>query len=342
MDLRIICPGLLGPYPAFDRPLGALPALDRLLQRADRQPRPERDPLESLASTFGLVRPERGDLPSAPLSLLADDPRKAVEGYWLHADPVHLRADRDRLLLFAGPSLGIEDSESRALADAFNAHFGADGLSLLVTAAGRWYLRVASPPGVATTPVHRVAGGPVDPHLPRGAGASAWARLQTEAQMLFHGHGVNQARESAGRPVISGLWTWGGGSLPRLPDAPNRLVVADHPFARGLASAATAESVPLGGWVPGKNRAPAEVLVFWDRLWWPGIEGDSDRWLSAVIDLDTFLASAVSALGSGGLRAIVLEDGGGTRFETTRLGLRRFWRRRGGLAAWIDRTKAPV
>ena len=345
VQLRILCPGLLGPVggpqSALDPLLGPLPALDRLLDRADRESTQGDDPLEILAAAFGLAPPAGGDLPSAALSRLADAPDRPPQGFWLHADPVHLRADRDRLLVFAGPRLGIEAEEASGLAAAFNVHFASDGLALEVTDPGRWYLHAEVPPEIVTTPIHRVAGGPADPHLPRGPGAGVWTRLQTEAQMLFHDHPVNRVRESAGRPLISGLWTWGGGVLREVAAAGHRLVVADHPLARGLARAAGAEARPIDGWRPGGSPAPAEVLMFWDRPWWPAIDGDTDGWRSAVVALDAWLAAPLEMLRRGALRALVLEDGRGTRFVATRGGLRRFWRRGGGLGARIDREGAP-
>jgi hypothetical protein len=345
VELRILCPGLFGQVPLMEPPLGPtlgpLPTLDRLLDRADLEAIPGDDPLEILAAVFGITPPAGGDLPSAALSRLSDVPDRSPQGFWLHADPVHLRADRDRLLAFAGPRLGIEDAEARALMAAFNAHFASDGLALEVTDPGRWYLHAEVPPEIVTTPIHRVAGGPVDPHLPGGAGAGVWTRLQTEAQMLFHDHPVNRVRESAGRPMISGLWTWGGGVLPEVAAAGHRLVVADHPLARGLARAAGAEIQPIDGWRPGGSPAPAEVLVFWDRPWWPALDGDSDGWRSALVALDTWLAAPLEMLGRGALSALVLEDGRGTRFVATRGGLRRFWRRGGGLGARIEREGAP-
>ena len=54
--------------------------------------------------------PDR-DLPTAAICLSTEAPDLARDGCWFHADPVHLRADRDRLVLFAGPS--ITDSALR-------------------------------------------------------------------------------------------------------------------------------------------------------------------------------------------------------------------------------------
>jgi len=124
LKVHLICPGLFGLCPD-PRALPQTPSLDRLLARADAHESPPRDPLETLAAQFGVCAPPGGDLPSAALCLLAEAPDQARAGCWFHADPVHLRADRDRLLLFSGPSLAVTDAEAAALVSAFNAHFEA-------------------------------------------------------------------------------------------------------------------------------------------------------------------------------------------------------------------------
>lgn len=146
MDLTLICPGLFGPIDPRSRGLAPTPALDRLLSRADGAAAGPRDPLETLAGAFGLVRTPGADLPSAALCLLADAPDLDPSGFWFHADPVHLRPDRDRLLLFGGPALGVHEDEAAALAQSFNAHFAADGLALAAPRPDRWYLRVPGRP----------------------------------------------------------------------------------------------------------------------------------------------------------------------------------------------------
>jgi hypothetical protein len=315
--------------------LPATPALDLTLARGSGGRTGDSDPLAALAGAFGVAATTGSDLPSAPLCLLAELPDLAGEGCWFHADPVHLRADRDRLLLFGGPDLGVRPEESESLVSAFNAHFSEDGLGLVATRPGRWYLHIESAPDVRTQPLHRVAGRPLDAYLPSGPDARAWIRWQNEAQMLFFSHPVHAARERAGEPILSGIWTWGGGVLPKVSKGPD-LTVSDHPFALGLAHAAGRlawEPRGLAGdWASGFDPGTATVLVFWDRLWWPSIQVDADAWRLGLSGLETLVAAAVAALRSRRCRSVCLEDGEGRRFVLDRSGLRRFWRSRGGLA----------
>jgi hypothetical protein len=340
VNVRLICPGLFG-FPGLDpRSVPPTPALDRLLARAERQESPPRDPLETLAVQFGVFAPPGGDLPTAALCLLAEVPDLARAGCWLHADPVHLRADRDRLLLFGGPKLGLAPDESAALVAAFNAHFEADGLSLVAPGTNRWYLRVPALPDIRTQPLYRVSGRPVDAAPPLGPDARARNRWQNEAQMLFYRHPVNQAREAAGGPLVSGVWTWGGGALPQVPYGPD-LMVSDHPLGAGLARAMGARLLGLPGLAQSATiwsaLAPESVLIFWDALWWPALAADREAWCDALAELDTLTASLTADLAAGRVRTLVLDDGECWRFTLGPWGLRRFWRQR-GLRHWLDRS----
>ncbi len=343
--LHLLCPGLFAPAALLAGQGLRTPALDRLLARAEPRQGEPRDPLATLAAAFGLRAPPDQDLPLAPLALLAEAPELARDGCWFHADPVHLRPDRDRLLLFSGPGLRPEPDESAALIAAFNDHFAREGLHLTEPRPGAWYLRVDTAPGaLRTQPLPAVAGRPLDAFLPTGADARAWTRWQNEAQMLFHQHPVNRAREQAGRPGLNGVWTWGGGVLPRIADGPG-LSVADHPLARGLARAAGGPCRPLAELpgllspaavtAAGADRGPgprgAEVLVFWDALWWPALTGDSAAWGAALADLETLAAGLWEALAAGSVATLTLDDGAGSTFFLDRFARLRVWRRRGGL-----------
>lgn len=328
--LRLVCPGLVPDgCPVLDR-LPPTPSLDRILARADRLDPAPNDGFRALAESFGLAVAPDADPPSAPLCLLAEAPEQASRGVWFHADPIHLRPDRDRLRLFGGPSLALRAEETEALIAAFNAHFAADGLELVATRPQRWYLRVAALPDLRTTPLTRVQGRAIDPYLPAGPAARAWMRWQNEAQMLFFQHPVNAARDADGRPTVSGIWTWGGGALPAVGGGPD-LTFADHPLALGLAQAARCRTLALDAALPptGADR----VLIYWDRLWWPSLEGDWARWLQALAALETQIAAL-----AGAYRALRLDDGDGRSWMLAGAARHRFWRR-GGLRERIARAQ---
>ena len=341
--LRILCPGLFGPTDFMAGLRAPTPGLDQLLARADCRETPPRDPLETLAGAFVVQLPPDRDLPFAPLRLLAEAPDLARNGCWFHADPVQLHPDRDRLLLFAGPSLALLPAEAAALVAAFNTHFVDDGLQLVAPRPGAWYLRVNEAPRLRSRPLHAVAGRALDALLPTGADARAWNRWQNEAQMLFYQHPVNQERERLDRPPVSGVWTWGGGVLPRVSGGPD-LTIADHPLAVGLVRAAGGRLLGLGegsrtppAWAaPHPAPPPAEVLIFQDALWWPALTGERDAWCAALGDLEALITRLCTELAAGRIRSLTLDDGQRWTFTLTAWGQRRFWRRGGFRGRLVD------
>lgn len=328
--LDVLCPGLLGPLPVLPQPLPATPTLDRLLARAERFTTPaSADPHAALLGAFGLIETPERDLPTASLCLFADSPDAAVDGYWMHADPVHLRPDRDQLRLFASASIAPDRAEADALVELFNTHFAADGLLLLAPTPTRWYLRCAQALDLRTQPLARVQGRAIGADLPVGADARQWIRLLNEAQMLFFDSAVNRDRERHRRPSINGLWTWGGGHLPNIVGTRLEVLVGDHLLTRGLAQRAGVAHQSLADWEADTLERGQSVMVYWDALWTALQEQDLAGWAAALARLDATLVSSESRLRRGTLRWLGLDPCHGPRLRVTRAGLYRIWRQRG-------------
>jgi hypothetical protein len=242
-QLTLVIPGLFGPFPAGGEilPEPSLPALLRLLHGARSMSGGEPDPDAWLCKRFGIVRAGDGDWPVAPFEA-ALELGDAGSYYWLRADPVHLRADRSRLVLFGPEALVIRQEEADALAESFNALYQPDGLRLYTPTPNRWYLRLAQAPRLSNTPLPDVIGRDIDRLLPRGEDAGPWHARLNEIQMLFHAHVVNERRAEQGRPGINSLWLWGGGRMPASLQAQDAWVHSDDPLTRALARAA---GVPL-------------------------------------------------------------------------------------------------
>jgi hypothetical protein len=106
-------------------------------------------------------------------------------------------------------------------------------------------------------------------------------------------------------------------------------------LALGLASALGRRSLGLDELTRSRlfwpDPAPAFVLIFWDRLWWPALALDAEAWRTALADLEALVALLVQDLSAGRVSALILDDGEHWRFTVTRWGLRRLWRRGGGL-----------
>ncbi|MFD2112852.1 phosphoglycerate mutase [Thiorhodococcus fuscus] len=331
-SLQLICPGLLGPVPALPQPMPPTGAVERLLGRADSRRDDWSDPFSALFGVFGLSYADERDLPSAPISLLGEGADVDPDAYWLHADPIHLRPDRDRLLLFAGESVAPDRVEADALLAAFNDHFADERLRLVAPTPNRWYLRIEVEPPPSAVPLHRMLGQPLEAVRSATLDARRWSSLLNEIQMLFHAHPVNRVRMDCGYPAISGLWVWGGGRLPKGVDTDLRCVIADHPLALGLARLAGLDSMALARSAFELPVEKGRALVFWDALWHALEAHDLDAWGAALGDLDAWMGRIETELRHGTLSALDIQTGDGQALSIGRRHLRRFWRK-GGFSA---------
>lgn len=276
MIRHLLVPGLFGAAPQGDERLviPRLPRLERLLARADREPGAA-GYAQTAFALFGQPAEAGTDPPTAPLCY-AQETQTIPSGWWMHADPVHLRPDQDRLILFDGRTLEIGASEADVCVAAFNAHFAAEGLQLLAAQPTRWYLNLAAPPAVVTTSLGDVTGRNIHHFLPRGERQSYWRRLLNEVQMLFHHLGVNQQREARGAATINGLWLSGAGQFPARGQTSIRQVSGGDLLISALAANAD---------ISGDDELWVE-LAPWHALQ----DADAQAWVDALQGLEQKMA----------------------------------------------------
>jgi len=333
MHCQLLVPDLFWPEREFREIYGALavPALQQLLAKGRRR-QAETSAVESwLCEQFGVDI--QGDWPLAPYCMLADGGEPAGH-HWLRADPVHLELEGKHLVLASSDQFSISQLEAEDLAASLNAHFSADGLTFCPLRPDRWYLRLASPPALETTPLAAAVGRSINSLLPRGPDAPTWRARLNEVQMLLHGHAVNAARESAGKAPVNSVWLWGGGSLAATLSAPFSAVWSKDPFAAGLAQAAKLPAHALPDSAADWLRASVSTgvqLVLLDALRSPTQYGDAHAWREALLRLERdWFAPLLEALRQeriGMLSLLALGPAGLLCAEVTRGDLRRFWRR---------------
>lgn len=335
--MTLVVPGLLGPLPGADAPgfpRPTAPAAERLLARGRRASMDAESYETVLCGQFGLHDPAES-LPVAAITRLADTGERNA-ACWLRADPVHLRADQDRLILFDDQALHIQPEEAGALLARLENLYGNEAdWHLEAPVANRWYLRCERAAGLRTTPLSQVIGHPVGPHLPRGANATHWHTLLNEIQMLVHEADVNLVREAQGRPTINSVWFWGAGRLPQVPATGWRGVWSDDPLATGLASltgvAHCAAPASAAQWL--MEAEPGAHLVALDNLKTAVSYGDVEAWVERVQHLEeAWLAPLAQALGRGRLRELEIQPCNGYCYRLGRGGVWRLWRRSRPLA----------
>jgi hypothetical protein len=319
MHLELVVPAL------FPAPPGAsLPALELLLARGRRS---ECEPagLEAwLADRFGI---REKALPAGALSALAFGLDPGVH-FWIRADPVHLRAERDRLVLFPSASFALEAAEAEQLGAALAGHFS-DRFALKVLRPDLWVVQTETEADLRTKPPLELAGSSADANLPD----KRWHALLNEMQMALHQHPVNAAREERGEPLVNSVWLWGGGRLPAAARSAWQSLSAHDPVALGLAKLSGArQAAPGAGAREWLDRAPGEGrhLVVLEGLRAPRALGDAAALAEALRALEErWFAPLLEALRAGRVGMITLHaPEAGRAFETIRGDLRRFWRRR--------------
>ena len=196
----------------------SLPNLARLLARlgpaaADRGDASSFSPPHerALAAAWGW-RGGDGALPFAAHRAGADGVATAGQAWGL-LTPAHWLLGRDHATMIDPAQLRLSDDESRSLFAAVRELFESEGFAAAWGDAGRWYIGRAELEGFATASLDRVIGRNVDRWLgeTRSDIGRLVRRLQSEVQLVFHAHPVNEAREERGEPVVNSFWLSGCG-----------------------------------------------------------------------------------------------------------------------------------
>jgi hypothetical protein len=295
------------------------PALERLIARGDAFMLEATDLPSCLAALFAL--PHGAPLPMAALSLLGDGIDPGSDD-WLRLDPVHLRADRARLLLMPLPPGDITPAEADAMHDALAPLLAPAGHELVRGDPQRWYLRFGYTLDLRTEPPPRTAGTLDQEQLPQGHDGAPVRRLVTEAQMLLYALPMNEAREAQGRLSVNAVWPWGNGRLVALGPSRYSHACSDDPIVRGIARAAGAEAAPLP---PDAERLVATLPAASTLL---AVCRAADGSLAEVVQ--HWSAPLASLLRRGHIEELRLVLIGANRLLARRVSrnhLRRFWRR---------------
>jgi hypothetical protein len=330
MIITLLIPDLIPPPDMRDAALDklALPALQTLLARADQTTIAAEGGLDGwLCRAFGVDKQQ--DWPIAPATLQADGGSPGND-YWLRADPVHLRATRDKLMLVDSGAFQINQTEAETYAQAFNAHFSEEGFTLYPLRPDRWYLKLDQPPHLTTQPLTAVTGKHVDPYLPQGADGLNWHRLYNEIQMLFFGLPLNDAREMRGELTVNSIWLWGGGTLPQIAPA-STTVLANDATARAIALAAACPNDAVPQDAGALTDSTDDTLILVEHLRGAAQYGDIIGWREGMQQLERdWFAALLKMLKSGKLAALRIVAPGITEtveWRVTRSGLLKFWKR---------------
>ena len=129
-ELHIIVPGICGPLAETQSILNSAVLKEWVNVLAKSHCSPSSASVYDVTNSIvGLT--SDGDFPSAVLTLLANDLYDESMHY-MHADPVHLRAELDHAVLSSSADLSISEAESFELRRILNKHFNQDELSFFL------------------------------------------------------------------------------------------------------------------------------------------------------------------------------------------------------------------
>lgn len=294
-----------------------LPALEKMLARGKKQVLPS-------ASFEGLI----GDLFGmqsglAPISAAFDGLMPSV---WMRADPVHVRLQREQVVLL--PNIEISIDESSTLCASLNAHFEGQGMEFFAPHAGRWYVRLNALPDIETVPLSQASGRNIQDNLPRGSDERHWRKLINEIQMLLFAHPLNEAREVREELPINSVWFWGEGSDAEVKPSCDH-ASSDEVLVQMLASSA---GTPFKAWQPHWRGESGDELLVFTGLRSCLQRGDLAAWREALQDFEVgYTMPLLQALKKGKIARLNLDILGGDhlyRYALERRDAWAFWRGR--------------
>jgi len=334
--LHLVVPGLFGPMPGF-KELGLKPtalALETLLARAEVSEANGCSFESTLFDLFGVQTEADADLSSAAISRLAEGGERD-DAFWLHADPVFLKATADRLLLFDAEMLDIRPDDADALVALFNQHFSQDGWHLEAPHSNRWYLRLPTPSVLKTSPLADVVGRNIDQYLPSGEEAKQWRSVLNEVQMLFHSAAANMQREVDHLLPINGIWLSGGGCLPKAVKKDFAAVMADDVLSQGFSQLAGIDCHPLALDGLKQRHAEGSFLVTYSSLLRPVLAADPQGWVDVLSEFECWANVLQRMLQKKEIKRLSLYPCDGRVFQIERRGLRRFWKSRQSIVDYL-------
>ncbi|MCG7992582.1 MAG: hypothetical protein JAY99_10885 [Candidatus Thiodiazotropha lotti] len=270
--------------------------LERVLGKAKIVAEPGTDLTTTLFSLFGVGVVADRDLPSGAVTAFTPD-RQSDGDCWALATPVHLLADRDRLILIRLAPQSIESDYAQRLISRFNSHFETEGLSLVEVAQGQWCMKLSTLPDMTTSDIESVAGRHIETFMPSGRDSASWRGLLNEIQMLFYQEEMNQQRMLQGDSYVNGIWLSGFGVCPEI-DNRYRALFGSHPLLSGLARLS---KLPVSDPPSDIAEATAEdgnIAILFTDLLEAELNADTGAWVKALSETEQKLCDLLEVVDS--------------------------------------------
>jgi hypothetical protein len=286
-DLHILIPSLLSPLLLWQKdflftPKSAL--LSTLLVNSQR----DRHALKGVErNLFALLGWQAGqELPIAYYRYQLDF-ASVPDSALMCADPVHLQAGVDEIMLSPEQIDDLSNADTEELITCLNQHFEQDNWQFIYAESGHCYLKYQGGEAIQTTPLDYVRGKSIFKYLPQSDNLN-WHRLQNEIQMLLHMTSLNQSREMAQQQSINSLWFWGAGQVGDDLHTPlPHSIKSIWGGGSNAKIAAKAAAIPHQA-LPQHYDAlqNGQHIVLLDTLYQPALQDQYSQWQAALDDLE--------------------------------------------------------
>ena len=124
---------------------------------------------------------------------------------WALMTPVHLAVGTDGVDVLPPAALQLSESDAARFAALLRELWPeSEGWQWRLLDATHWAIGHATAlDGLQAASIERAAGRPIEPWLPQSRVLRRW---QNEAQMLMHGHALNEERQARGEHAINSVW----------------------------------------------------------------------------------------------------------------------------------------
>jgi len=331
-DLTLLTPDVIGTnqqntQPVIHAEYNTL-ALRKLIIRSRQRPVTAASYSRRQFELFNIVISDHDDLPLAAVMRLNDRPQR-IDGCYMFADPVHLRADRDSIIMLGKEQLEIKASEADEIIAMINAHFRDDGIRLDLISGQHWCLSVPTVQKLHTFPLAEVIGQNIHPYLPYGEDSGYWRSILNEVQMLLSTCNFNQEREASGELTINSLWFWGCGPLPAHEKSPWTTVCSDDYLVEGLArhTGVYCERMPEDAYTWYDKAGAGKHLVVMGDNYISKQAGDGIERHKTITDMETrWFSPLLELLKTGRVSDLTIYLGVAGCYHITPLHARRWWR----------------
>jgi len=327
-SVHLIVPGIQYSLSSVEDP-SVYKSLQQILKRSDYTQSDTSGYYQTIASQFESDDFDRQMLPVAAVSSYGQSGKLSSDIKML-ISPVHIQADKDRLILQGGEILSIQAEETEQLINELNETYQEDQFRFECINHQCWCMTLPQQPDCRFHLLEDALGRSVEPFLPQGNDQLFWHRFLNEVQMLFHTSVVNEMRLENNQIPVNSVWCWGCGQLPRKVATRLNQVVSNEPFVTGLALLAgiKSETLPMRADLLIDHLSEGDCLVAFDLDERDILSIDPMHHQQRLEQLDAnWFSPLLNALKKGNIASVRLSDTNGKSYYLKKSHLRRFWRK---------------